>query len=193
MIEKEESKKDANDTLKKLLFQLDEKDTKKAKEQKRKVENYLKDNDISVDEIRKEEREKKEQEKENHKTIPFYVYRKEDNFVNRLEYREIDESGEVILTRKPIMLFIQLKDIEKNYLFNQLKKLEDLKPQCLAYQVFKYKSNRHGLIPSCEICWYAFTQNNEFCERMIKYCRLYSYGFKGPQLENSKWSIDINA
>lgn len=195
MFEKDEAKKDANDTLKKLLISLDDKDTKKAKEQKRKLENYLKDNNVDIDETRKEVKEKREEEakEKDSKVIPHHLYLKEQNYSNRLEYRDIDENGQVLLTKKPILLFLQLSDIESNYLYKKLKSLENLSIQCLCYPIFKYRCNRHGLILSCEICYKAFYECNEFCERMIKYSRLYGYGFKGPQLENPNWSININA
>jgi len=191
MFEKEESKKDANETLAKLLIQLDSKDTKKAKEHKRKIESYLKDEGLDLKKIKEEAKEELETEKPNDKTIPYHFYIKEINFVNRLEYRDFDENGQILLTKKPILIFLQLKDIESNYLFHKLKLLETLSIQCISYPIFKYKCSRHGLILSCEICYKAFYENNPFCEYMIKYSRLYGLGFKGPQLENKEWKIEI--
>jgi hypothetical protein len=87
------------------------------------------------------------------------------------------------------MVFIQLHKPEENYFYEFMDKAQLVNPQCLAYPIFKYSPARHCILIQCDICYYAFSTNNLFCEYMVKISRLAGYGFKGPQLYNPKWTL----
>jgi len=177
--------------IKELLIQLENKNTKKAIKQKSNIEVYLKDQGEDIDEIKKEIDKTKENEKRNlnRNKIPNNFYIKEHNYKPTKKERLIDDEGNIYLSKNPFLIFVQIENINKEWYFKYMEEAEKLNIYCIAYPIFKYKAIRHGVLPVCDICYYGFTEQNLFCEYIIKISRLAGYGFKGIQLENIHWKL----
>ena len=190
MVDEKESDKVKNQ-LKLILSDLEGKQTKKAQKQRENIERYLEYNGEDLSNIKKEIKGKAEEKTiaDSKNKIPPHVYTKEHNFPKNEHKREIDENGEIQLTKLPTMVFLQLHKPEENYFYEFMEKAQTLKTHCIAYPIFKYSPNRHCLLIQCDICYYAFKTDNLFCEYMVKISRLAGYGFKGPQLFNPLWTL----
>lgn len=161
-------KEDGMQALQNILHDLENKTSKKAQKQVDNIRKYFKDQDIEI---------KPKEEIDNTKrlkTKPLYL--NENNFKrDKIIHRDIDEDGNITLFKYPLLILVKLNNPFNNEIINELKKIESLHPQCLAYPQMKYNAVNHGLIMCCEICWYAFKDHNKFCEMMINITRYLGY------------------